>query len=182
VISDAAGTTCTVAHDPLARSDSKHPKLQLTPLVPLMEASNDGPTAPMVDKMAYFLSKDGDLWAPYVWELDLKKMILRQILISDAPGAIRISPRYEFLAYVASKGVDMKAMNLKTGLSKSIRQLTTRVSFLKSLTQSRKVTNSDHILISEDNTLTFNIYNMHDSSLFQTKVHAQLDELFYPSK
>lgn len=182
VVSDAAGKTCTVAHDPLARSDAKHPKLELTPLVPLIANSNEGPKTPLVDGVAYFLSKDGDLWAPYVWKLDLKKKMLTQVMNAEAPGAIRISPRYTFLAYVTSKGVDLRAMNLKTGLSKAIRQLTTRVSFLKAVTQSRKVTNTDHIYIDENEMMTYEIYNMHDSSLFQGNIHAKLDELFYPSK
>lgn len=182
VAMDAAGKTCIIAHDPLARSDSKHPKLQLTPLVPLLKNSNEGPKTPMVDNVAYFLSKDGDLWSSYVWRLDLVKGTLSQLMSAEAPGAVRISPNYTFLTYVGSKGIDMRVMNLKTGYSKSIRRLSTRVTFLKSLTQSRKVVNSDNIYIDANEMMVFDIYNMHDSSVFQANVHAQLRQMFYPTK
>lgn len=177
VVSDGT-RDCTVARDPLARSDAKHPNLQLTGLMPLLESSNEATTVPMVDKRAYFLSKDGNLWSPYVWELDLKKGHLKQILITEAPGAVRVSPKYTFLAYVGGRGTDMRVMNLKNGLSKSVRQLETQITFLKSLTLSRNVVVSDHILIDANDALTFDIYRMIDGSLFRPKVRSQLDILF----
>lgn len=177
VVTDGV-TSCTVAADPLAKTDPAHPNKKLTGLAPSVEASNTADTVPMIEKRAYFLSTNGDYWLPYVWELDLKKGTLKQILNSEAPGAVRISPKYTFLSYVGSKGVDMRAMYLKTGLSKSVRLMTTQLTFLKSLTMSRKVLMSDYITIDANETLTYNVYNMRDGSLFQGKIAARLDKLF----
>lgn len=177
VVTDGTNT-CTVATDPLMKTDAANPNKKLTGLVPSVEASNTADTVPMIEKRAYFLSINGDYWLPYVWELDLKKGTLKQILNTEAPGAVRISPNYTFLSYVGSRGVDMRAMYLKTGLSKSVRLLTTQITFLKSLTMSRKVTMSDYITIDSNETLMYNVYNMRDSSLFQGKISARLDRLF----
>jgi len=177
IVSDGT-MTCEIAKDPIAKTDALHPNMQLVGLAPSLESSNEATTVPMVEKRAYFLSRDGDMWLPYVWELDLKKGTLKQILNAEAPGAVRISPSYAFISYVGSKGVDMRAMYLKTGLSKSVRLLTTQVTFLKSLTMSRKVTASDYIFIDDDEFLTFNVYNMRDGSIFQSKISAQLEVLF----
>lgn len=177
VVTDGV-TSCTVAADPLAKTDPAHPNKKLTGLPPSVEVSNTADTVPMIEKRAYFLSTNGDYWLPYVWELDLKKGTLKQILNAEAPGAVRISPKYTFLSYVGSRGVDMRAMYLKTGLSKSVRLLTTQITFLKSLTMSRKVLMSDYITIDSNETLIYNVYNMRDSALFQAKISARLDKLF----
>jgi len=178
VLTDDKGKTCVIAHDPLSRVDAKHSGMQVLPLVPSIPDSNEGTSTPVVDKRAYFLSRDGNLWLPYVWELDLRKHTLRQILNAESPAAVRISPKYTFLTYVGSKGVDLRAMYIKTGLDKSIRRLTTQVTFLKSLTPSRSVKVTDHMLIDDNEALTFNVYNMRDGSLFEDEIRAQLDVLF----
>lgn len=178
VLTDDKGKTCVIAHDPLSRIDAKHPNMQVLPLVPSIPDSNEGVSAPVVEKRAYFLSRDGNMWLPYVWELDLRKHTFKQILNAESPAAVRISPKYTFLTYVGSKGVDLRAMYIKTGLDKSIRRLTTQVTFLKSLTPSRSVKVTDHMLIDDNEALTFNVYNMRDGSLFEDEIRAQLDVLF----
>lgn len=171
-------TTCEVAMDPLANTDSAFPGKKILGLAPSVEVANTSDTIPLIEKRAYFLSVNGDYWLPYVWELDLKKGTFKQILNTEVPGAVRISPRYTFISYVGGKGVDMRAMYLKTGLSKSVRLMTTQLMFVKSLTMSRKVTMSDYITIDANETLLYNVYNMRDGSLFQGKISARLDKLF----